>query len=334
VLRVSVDSLIVEPTGNGYTGSLGRLTVSYPRDSATPATLIAKLPSTDSQIRRYAIDDGMYRRETRFYQELAADSSISVPDCYHAEFDNDSGEFVLLLEDLVGLEEGDELAGCSLEQAANVVQSLARLHAARWNDHRVSTLQWLVGPDSPSSTATGLQNIYVDAWQKTSNTLAEIYPAETYKIADRLGPGLASVLRTAETGNQALNHGDAHLGNTFFRGDEAVFVDWQNVMVTSPALDIAYFVQGSLPVETRRANERDLLDIYMDTLAENGVTGYRQDQLIQDYRRGLLRTLIPSVLSMANLDMTAPESRDLVETIGARMIGIADWDCGALIPAS
>jgi hypothetical protein len=102
-------------------------------------------------------------------------------------------------------------------------------------------------------------------------------------------------------------------------------------MVTSPALDIAYFVQGSLPVETRRAHERELLDIYLSTLREIGVTDYSFDQLIEDYRRGLLRTLIPSVLSMANLDMETPESRELVRTIGARMIGIVDWDCGDLI---
>jgi hypothetical protein len=54
--------------------------------------------------------------------------------------------------------------------------------------------------------------------------------------------------------------------------------------------------------------------------------------LIEDYRRGLLRTLIPSVLSVANLDMETPQSRELVQTIGSRMIGIADWDCDDLIP--
>lgn len=334
MLRASVGSLSVEPTGNGYASSLGRLTVSYAVDADTPSTLIAKLQSTDPDIRQYTIDDGMYRRETRFYQEFAADSGISVPNCYYAELDENSGDFVLLLEDLGGLEEGDEMAGCSLEQASTVVQSLARLHACWWNDPQIAALDWLTGAEPPSSTASRLQNLYLGAWNKTSDTLAEIYPEATFTIAEQLGPNLASVLQAAATRNLTLNHGDAHLGNMFFRDDEVALVDWQNVMVTSPALDIAYFIQGSLPVDARRSNERQLLDIYRTTLNENGVTDYSPDQLIEDYRRGLLRTLIPSVLSMANLDMEAPESRELVETIGARMIGIADWDCGALIPGS
>ena len=329
-----VESLSVKPTGNGYAGVLGRLTVIYADECDTPSTLIAKLPSVDPDIRKYAIDDGMYRRETRFYQDLAKDSGIPVPKCYYADLDSKTGGFVLLLEDLGDMREGDEVAGCSVEDAMNVVRNLAQLHAAWWNDGRTASLDWLAGTESPSMTGMRLQNLYVEAWDKTSHTFARIYPPDTFNIAERLGPNLAVVLQAATTGHQTLNHGDTHLGNMFFRDPEVVLVDWQNVMVTSPALDIAYFIQGSLQIETRRTHEQELLDEYLTTLYRNGVTGYSRDQLIDDYRRGVLRTLVPSVLSMANLDMETPDSRELIETIGARMIGIADWDCGALIPGS
>jgi hypothetical protein len=328
-----VKSLTAESIGQGrgFAGSIRKLTVGYAGDSEAPSTIVAKSPSADLEIRNYAIRDGMYRRETMFYRELATESGIRVPDCFFADLDPDSGDFVLLLEDLTALEEGDEIAGCSLEQAVLVVRSIARLHARWWNDRRVAGLDWLGGdPDNSTGTNT-LQKLYQDAWSRSTDTLAHIYPSELFVIAEQFGHGLTSVLQAAATGNQTLNHGDCHLGNLFFGDDQAVFTDWQNVMVTSPALDIAYFVQGSLPVETRRAHERELLDIYLSTLREIGVTDYSIDQLIEDYRRGLLRTLIPSVLSMANLDMETPESRELVRTIGARMIGIVDWDCGDLI---
>jgi len=318
--------------GRGFAGTIRRLSVSYAGDSEAPPTIVAKSPSAAPEIRDYAVRDGMYRRETMFYRELATESGIPVPDCYFADLDPDSGDFVLLLEDLAALEEGDEIGGCSLEQAALVVRSLARLHARWWTDERVAGLDWLRGDGDTSSGPITLQTLYQDAWKRATDTLADIYPPELFVIAELFGPGLASVLQVATTGNQTLNHGDCHLGNLFFGDDNVVFTDWQNVVVTSPALDIAYFIQGSLPVEMRRAHERELLVIYLSTLRENGVAGYSYDQLIEDYRRGLLRTLIPSVLSIANLDMEAPESRELVQTIGARMIGIADWDCGDLIP--
>ena len=333
-MMATVESLTLERIGEGrgFAGSIRRLNINYSGDSELPPTIVAKSPSADLTIRDYAIRDGMYQRETMFYRELACESGIPVPDCYLSDLDPDCGDFVLLLEDLTALEEGDEITGCSLTQAALVVRSLARLHARWWNDGRVAGLDWLRGDaDTPKGTNT-LQARYQDAWGRATDTLADIYAPEVFIIADKLGGGLSAVLEASASGNQTLNHGDCHLGNLFFWDDEVVFTDWQNVMVTSPALDIAYFIQGSLPVETRRKHERELLDTYLSTLRENGVTGYSPDQLIEDYRRGLLRTLIPSILSVAHLDMETLESRELVQTIGGRMIGIADWDCDDLIP--
>jgi hypothetical protein len=320
--------------GRGFAGSIGLLSVNYTDDTDAPSNMVAKFPSADPEIRRYAINDGMYRRETMFYRELAQDSAIAIPDCYYAEHDPDTGDFVLLLEDLTDLQEGDEIAGCSIDQARSVVQSLAQLHATWWNSEQLTRLDWLPGTGSSSASFTALQDRYQDAWNRATDTLALIYPRPTFDIAERFGQGLISVLQAAATRNQTLNHGDTHLGNLFFRDNEVVFTDWQNVMVTSPALDIAYFIQGSLPVDIRRTHERTLLDLYASTLEANGVTGYTSNNLREDYRRGLLRALIPSVLSVANLDMDSPESRELVQAIGARMIAIADWDCADLIPGS
>lgn len=329
-----VESLGVEHIGEGrgFAGAIARLNVSYTGHSDGPSTLVVKLPSVDPSIRQYAIDDGMYRRETMFYRELAVESAIPVPDCYLAHLEPESGDFVLLLEDLAGLREGDEIAGCSVDEAALVVQNLARLHAAWWNDERVSGLEWLVGDGDSSANHAGIQDLYLDAWSRATDILASIFPPEVFAIAERFGPRLAAFLDESSRGHRALNHGDCHLGNMFFRDDEVVMVDWQNVMMSSPALDTAYFIQGSLPVETRRANEAKLLDVYREALSEQGVTDYPKDRLIDDYRRGLLRTLIVSVLSVANLDMEGPDTRELVQTIGQRMIAIADRDCGELIP--
>ncbi|MDA1256735.1 MAG: phosphotransferase [Chloroflexi bacterium] len=330
-----VESITVERTGlgRGFAGSIVRLIVRYAGRGddivGAPTTLVAKLPSVDPDIRRYAVRDGMYRRETMFYRELAAKSSIPLPDCYFARLHDESGIFVLLLEDLTKLQEGDEIAGCSVDEAALVIRNLARLHATWWNDERVAGLDWLSGHRNAS---TKLQDRYLDAWGRATDTLSYIYPPNTFAIGERLGPRLAAFLSVSAEGDQTLNHGDCHLGNLFFRNDEVVMIDWQNVMMTRPALDLAYFIQGSLPAETRRTAEVELLDEYRDTLMGHGVADYSRDRLIEDYRRGLLRSLITSVLSVANLDMEQSDTRELVKTIGTRMVAIADWECGALIP--
>ena len=289
------------------------------------------MPAYDADIRQYAIKDGMYRRETRFYQELAMSSHIPVPNCYYAELDNESGNFILILEDLSHLRAGDELAGCSVDEVAHVVRGLARLHAAWWNNEKIESFNWI---RSPNSNPVNLQEMYLEAWTKTSETLSRIFPPDTFEISKQLGSQLAATLQTANTGAHTLNHGDAHLGNIFFGTDEFVLLDWQNLTVSSPALDIAYFIQGSLPEESRRVYERELLDIYLATLNNHGVSDYSLERLIEDYRFGLLRSLIPSVLSVANLGMENHESLDLIETVGARMVAIADWDCGELISGS
>ena len=99
-----MESLTVERIGQGrgFAGSIHRLTIRYSADTEAPPTIVVKSPSANLEIRDYAIRDGMYRRETMFYRELATESGIPVPDCYFSDLDPESGDFVLLLEDLTG----------------------------------------------------------------------------------------------------------------------------------------------------------------------------------------------------------------------------------------
>ena len=79
------------------------------------------------------------------------------PHCHHAEIDIDhGGDFVLLLEDLAPAEQGDQVAGCSVDQArSRAWAEAARLHAPRWGSTRPSTnvdwaVRWLSGAQDSS----------------------------------------------------------------------------------------------------------------------------------------------------------------------------------------
>ena len=82
---------------------------------------------------------------------------------------------MLLLEDLAPARQGDQLAGCSLEEADVAVDELVKLHAPRWGDPTLGELEWLVKrprgrPDVPAE----MLPVFWDGFRE--------------RYADRLGP--------------------------------------------------------------------------------------------------------------------------------------------------
>src|SRR5690606_17604900 len=66
-------------------------------------------------------------------------------------------------------------------------------------------------------------------------------------------------------------HGDFRVDNLLFGGDRVAVVDWQTVAHGPGLADLAYFLGASLPVEDRRAHERDLVAGYHQRLTAGGV---------------------------------------------------------------
>ena len=54
-----------------------------------------------------------------------------------------AGDFVLLMEDLAPAEQGNQLTGCSTDQARTAVLELAKLHGPRWGDTTLYDVEWL-----------------------------------------------------------------------------------------------------------------------------------------------------------------------------------------------
>ncbi|KAH8882421.1 hypothetical protein GQ53DRAFT_831548 [Thozetella sp. PMI_491] len=90
---------------------------------------------------------------------------------------------------------------------------------------------------------------------------------------------------------QALLHGDTHIGNTYFTPWGAPrFQDWQLIYIGSAFHDVAYFMAGTLTIQDRRANERRILDHYLDSLASFGGPKLEStdEEVWLDYRKSLL----------------------------------------------
>jgi aminoglycoside phosphotransferase (APT) family kinase protein len=130
-------------------------------------------------------------------------------------------------------------------------------------------------------------------------------------------------------------HGDVRLDNMFFGGPEMPFalVDWQLTRRATPGLDLAWFLNQSLPVELRRAHEEGLLDLYLTELAANGVRDYAREQLWEDYRLSTLWCLVaPVVACSGDFDMANERGQALAESLLRRnAAAIDDHHLGDLI---
>jgi hypothetical protein len=126
-----------------------------------PDTLIVKLPSQDEAVReRVALG---YKSEHAFYTEVADTLAMPLPYCYYCEIDRNGADFVMLLADLAPAVQGDQLLGCSVDEARLAAQALAGLHGPRWCDPAWLTFTGATMPRPDADFARGLGDIAVMA---------------------------------------------------------------------------------------------------------------------------------------------------------------------------
>ncbi|MEH3046276.1 phosphotransferase [Sphingomonas adhaesiva] len=280
---VAIEALSMQPVGTGQLGDTARFTPTYAAGSTPgPATIIGKFAAADPDSRAVAAAWRLYEREVGFYRHLAADAGVTTPRCHGAEFDADSNEFVLLLEDCAPARAGDQFAGLTPNEASRVMREAARLHAAFWDRGDDPALQWLyTGP---------LAQPFYDA-----GVLRGAWPAFRDRYADQLTDDMVTVCdRFAERYERysalldrprCVTHNDYRPDNMLFGDDGSLrVVDWQSAALGHNAVDVAYLIGGAFSPADRRAAEGALLDTYMEALREAGVTGYGRAELDADYR--------------------------------------------------
>ena len=158
--QAGIDAVVRGMTSKGVgTGQIGdsvRFVLDYERGAENaPATVVGKFPAADDTSRATGVMLGNYLREVNFYRHLASKALIHTPRCYFTDVEDETGEFVLMMEDLAPAEQGDQLAGVSLDQARLVMGEAAKLHASHWGDDGLDDLPWVSGAKSaPASPAT------------------------------------------------------------------------------------------------------------------------------------------------------------------------------------
>lgn len=293
-----VTSYEVAPVGTGQMGSCHR--ISLEGDSALPSSVLLKLPSEDSGTRQMVA--GAYRGEIRFYTELLATVDVRTPRCLMATPVDDDGRFSMLLEDMAPAEQGDQIAGCTPEQAHDAAVNLAGLHGPRWNDASLSNLDWITlsGPDDASLLAS----VHGPATNTFLDQLGDAISAETRETLLRC----VEVSEAWSLGRQdarfGIVHGDYRLDNLLFApagavGPPVTAIDWQTLSLGLPVRDLAYLVGTGLTNGNRRTHERSIVEAYHQALLAYGVSDYPFETCWDDYRFAMLQGPLVSVFGCA-----------------------------------
>lgn len=265
----------------------------------TGRSVIVKLPIPGE---RRSI--GSLSREARVYAHLGGGAGLRMPDVFHATSDADAP--VIVLGDVGHLRQGDDVAGCSLEDAHRAVAELGRFHR-RWSDP--ADLAQLVADDVAVSFTTW--------WEQLADRVADGVPAARDRARRLAGDQGASVVdaladrfdEVVALGQDpvTLVHRDFRLDNLFFDGDGIVVVDWANPSVGRGAIDLGGFIGRCLTIDPTDADVTALIATY------TAAFGDAPPDVEADVRRGAWYWLGWAVLVLTTMTLEAGP-RAVVET--------------------
>lgn len=233
------------------------------------------------------------RHEVAFYGTVApATPAGLLPRCFDAAWEEGTGAWHLLLEDLT---DTHRIATPwplppSFADAEAIIRARARFHAAWWDHPRL-------GADVGAWTDAAGQ----DAWRQD---MAEKYARFAAELGDGLPPGRSALYarlfeaaprlgaRYRSHRHMTIIQGDAHIWNCFLpvaegQGGARLF-DWDAWSPNVGTTDLAYMMAIHWYPELRRRFEEPLLDAYHAELLAQGIAGYDRAALQEDYRLSVL----------------------------------------------
>ena len=234
---------------------------------------------------------------------------MRVPACLHGDWTPATNAFVLVLEDMApAATQGDQLTGCTLDQARDAVRELAKLHGPRWDDASLYDIDWIEHDkgDAGDEAGAGLAMMWQMFFPGFAGTYRSHLSADEFELAERFG-GAISTWRGGRNGPKTITHGDYRLDNMLFAtpqgGPAVTVVDWQTPAHGSPITDLSYFIGAGLLPDDRRAHERDLVAVYLEALGSYGITldeGWVSEQYRRDAFAGLAVAAMASQIVTLN----------------------------------
>ncbi|HEX6127007.1 MAG TPA: oxidoreductase family protein, partial [Pyrinomonadaceae bacterium] len=279
-----------------------------------PRSLFLKIPHVLSESSAVlGVDD---HAEVDFYREVAP--GIGCPPlvrCYDAAYLNETKHSHILLEDLTETHSQPEQNTAPCEDMSRLaVEALAKVHARCWKQpisHLGSAQSDLAHWGIPASSAAPplkRQHSYLvpefDLRRFISNLnssvtrfldVADLTPAQEREYRRMLHAADLIWGRLTRREHLTVTHGDLHWWNFLYPRDPYAhsvrLIDWHLWHMDVGARDLAFLLALGGFAEPRPEIEAELLDVYHETLIQNGVAGYSAEMLMEDYRWSAIRNL-------------------------------------------
>lgn len=272
-----VNAFTMKSIGTGQVGENVRFQL---KGRNVPASIVGKFSSQDPVSKQSAIQLGTYLREVFFYTDIQKTVDIATPNIFFAQADQNSHDFVIIMEDLSPGLQGDQIKGCSVDQAALAMEQLAKLQGPRWGDsqlHNYPLLQSITQNDAQiQAFYRSFEAGYIERF---ADSLSNEHMALVPRVGDLLGR-----YNEKYHGKPGLIHDDYRIDNMLFDGVRPLtVVDWQSLGLGCPIKDVSYFLGTCLDTKIRQREERHLLRHYLDTLKTYGVK-ISEDTCLELYR--------------------------------------------------
>lgn len=323
-----IGELTYSPIGIGHTADTFKVELLWDDPATEPRTLIAKIPSLDSQSSQTASALGAYEREALFYERLAPQADVTVPR-YYGVIEYDGQRSGVLLEDLSGKAmPGDQFVSADPAVIAKVRSQLAALQAPFWNDDTTGQEEWLhrrLGVPIPS-----IMERMERSWSTARDDLAKDFATDERDMIDRFVAGAAGWAEALD-GPFSITHHDFRIDNFLFSDDSVYVLDWQTAGWGVPMFDLAYLHGTSFDTPARRGVEKDQVRQHVEDLAAHGVDWTFDDAWLR-YRQAsfaVLLMLVPPVGSVKRTGRGDGMFRRLL-SLGARMA--LDLDADEFLP--
>ena len=328
-LDVDLGAVEIEPFGEGVgmMSGLVRAKLSY-RRGVGPESVVVKLPSPNDANRDAAVSFHCYEREVLYYKEAAARTEARTPTIHFCDLEGAS-DFVLVMEDMRCYDIGDQVVGANAEQARLVISAMADFHTAYWDV--IDELEYDFIPDHyPSYFSEIMHQASLATWDTMAALAGDALPGEIAAVKERYLAAIPRLQEWMTAAPRTIVHGDFRMDNMYFGqrpGQHPIVIsDFQGVLRGKGAHDVAYFLSQSLPVEVRRAEERDLVARWHAGLIAAGVEDYDAEQAWEDYRRCVLGLWIYVTVIAGALDPSNERGkawmREMVRRSGAAILDL------------
>ena len=304
--------------------------------AANPASVIVKIPTSNALALRLARWLSLHRREYVYYRDIAPHSGVRAPSLLYGDFDARSHRFVLVLEDLGGMEAIPQIAGIDAARTHRAIREIARLQGRFWEAADDPVLS-SCGAFLTAGESRIMQTLYLLTLPAAFARFGDLFTTAAHRLAEAFGTRIVAHFAATADGPKTVVHGDYRGDNVLFGGAGRAglaVIDWQGCGIGCGMYDVAFFLGTSVTIDERRRIERAVVGEYHDTVCRMGARNFTIDDCWRSYRQNMLGTLMPMVIGCGGLDMSDPKLvRQTRELLGRTLTAVEDLDAGEFLPA-